>query len=151
MLGPSSCHKGGDRFTLNGGPEMKNGPQTSEKSHEILHKLLKLIEHHKTKQGRVSIVPEDKDQVHVIFDTGMIYADILVNQHHLQELSMDGICEEGRVMIQFSSGEERILKVKGTTRQECERAAYMIAYGNEEGEADNPALVGQYSKFMEWA
>jgi hypothetical protein len=72
-------------------------------------------------------------------------------QHHLQELSMDGICEEGRVMIQFSSGEKRILKVKGTTRQECERAAYMIAYGNEEGEADNQALVGQYSKFMEWA
>ena len=130
---------------------MKNGPQTSEKSHEILHKLLKLIEHHKTKQGRVSIVPEDKDQIHVIFDTGMIYADILINQHHLQELSMDGICEEGRVMIQFNNGEERILKVKGTTRQECERAAYMIAYGNEEGEADNPALVGQYSKFMEWA
>lgn len=137
---------------------MKNGQQTREKSHEIIHKLLKLIEYYQIKQqGLVNIVPEDNDQVHVIFtapgiaNTGAIYADILVNRHLLQEMSMDGVCEEGRVMVRLNSGEERIFKVKGTTRQECERAAYMIAYGNEEGEADNPTLVGQYSKFMEWA
>ena len=57
----------------------------------------------------------------------------------------------GNVTVRLNNGEDRLIKAKGNTQQECERAAYITAFGNEEGEADDATLVAQYCKFQSWA
>lgn len=54
-----------------------------------------------------------------------------------------------KVRVQLNNGESRYLTVEGEDERDCLRSAYIRAYGNEEGEADNPQLIDEYCEVAE--